>query len=540
MNYPSFSGIYKIPVLFIIVAIFMMSTGPGYSQGSFIASGTTVTINPSTFLYESGDMTLSSGGTLNNQGTMILKGDLDNQNSTASSLGTGTIEFSGTASQSISGPNIFGILKINNSSGVYMVSGNMTVTSSLNLASGRLTLGTCNLALGNSATVTGTFNASNMVVADSTGQFRKIYGSTGSFTFPVGDNTSTAEYSPVTLNFSAGTFGTDAYAGVNLRDRRYADPGITGDYITRYWNISSSGITTFTCNSTFTYVAADISGTESNTYCIRISPAATFNQAGSNQLVANSLTSFSTFTGAHGGLTANLVAYLEGPYSTGSDIMTNTLATSLTLGDRSDNTKFPQNQPYNGSPWSYSGTESVTSLPSGVVDWVLLELRHASSSGNASSTYTLGKRAAFLKTNGSIVDIDGTSPVTFSNLASFTDNLYIIVYHRNHIAILANNAVTRDANQVYTYDYSSGSGQVYGGTNGYKQIDTSPVRWGMIAADATNDGNIYVNDYTDYWVPDFGLTSKYKLSDFNLDANVYLNDYTDFWVPNFGKTNPLP
>ena len=43
---------------------------------------------------------------------------------------------------------------------------------------------------------------------------------------------------------------------------------------------------------------------------------------------------------------------------------------------------IPTTQPYSGAPWSYSGTESVGSIPALVVDWILVELRTRYSSGD--------------------------------------------------------------------------------------------------------------------------------------------------------------
>jgi hypothetical protein len=90
------------------------------------------------------------------------------------------------------------------------------------------------------------------------------------------------------------------------------------------------------------------------------------------------------------------------------------------------------------------------------------------------------------------------------------------------------------------YDFSTGSGKVYGGANGCKNIDPALSIWGMVSADASNDGNIFINDYTDFWVPSFGIINGYNRADFNMDGNAFINDYTDYWVSNFGKSNELP
>jgi len=95
-------------------------------------------------------------------------------------------------------------------------------------------------------------------------------------------------------------------------------------------------------------------------------------------------------TAAFGPLEISLVnvkAFLEGPYQGGS------MNTALR-----DNGRLPLAQPYNTSPWNYNGSEAVGSIPTGVVDWVLVGLR-----SNATGV-EFARRAAFVKSDGSIVE----------------------------------------------------------------------------------------------------------------------------------------
>jgi hypothetical protein len=139
-----------------------------------------------------------------------------------------------------------------------------------------------------------------MVVPTSTGQLQKEFPPAGgSFTFPVGDADGTAEYSPMTLAFNSGTFGANNYAGVTLTDAQYT--GTATSYLTRYWTVTSSGITGFSCNPTFTYTDADVEGTEEDIFCFRVAPGVftAYNAAniGANTINAHGLSSFGTFTG---------------------------------------------------------------------------------------------------------------------------------------------------------------------------------------------------------------------------------------------------
>lgn len=225
----------------------------------------------------------------------------------------GTVSLNGSAAQTISGAGIittgsvanpgYSTIEIANALGVSMAT-SIAMNGNLKLTNGLLTLGSSNLVLGPVSAISGTPSATKMVVATGTGQLQKGFASgfTGSFIFPVGDNTVTAEYSPVTLNFSAGTFGTGNFAGVNLVNSKYPDDPNTGNYLKRYWNVSQSGITGFTCNATFQYLTADVNGTESQIYCLKVLPIPfiTYNIANTtlHQLTAPGLNSFGTFTGS--------------------------------------------------------------------------------------------------------------------------------------------------------------------------------------------------------------------------------------------------
>ncbi len=217
-------------------------------------------------------------------------------------------------------------------------------------------------------------------------------------------------------------------------------------------------------------------------------------------------------------LNAQLKVFLEGPYQSGS--------MGISLGSI-----MPLTQPYSGSPWNYAGTESVTSIPANSTDWILVELRT-----NPWASSKVAARAGFLKNDGSVTDIDGTTGLRFPGVAY--GNYYVVIKHRNHLAIMSAATVTLNGGSAL-YDFTTGSAKAYGGTTGYKLIDGTLSKWGMVAGDANQSKSIYIDDYTDFWMRDFGLI-QYLPSDFNLNGKVYLDDYTDFWLVNFGRSSSLP
>ena len=522
----------KIGYPYMTMCLLFISILSAQSQ-THITNSTTVNIESGTTFTSMEDLLLDAGGSLNNQGTMVIKGNLINNNTSPSSLGTGTFEFAGTNAQTISGPNVFTSLTINNSAGVSLTGTyDNQVTGTLALSNGLLTLDGLNLLLGPLANIAGVPSSSKMVIPTGAGELRKEFSGIGSFTYPVGDNSGLAEYSPVTANFTGGTFGSGNYLGISLKNLADPDPNIaTGDYLNRYWTLSNNNITgAINCGLTFNFLDADVNGTKANLYCIKTSPVLeTFDgYSAGNQLTAT-VNSFSRFTGARAALTSNVVAFLEGA-NDGSGSMT----TFLPLYTPEISTDpFPLTQPYSGSPWFYDGTEYVTTVPSGVVDWLYIELREADAPENASAATIFGKRAAFLKSDGSIVEIDGITPVKFYN-APVTpgNNVYVVIKHRNHLPIMSSAGVTKNVSGIYSYDFTDDGSKSYGYPDGIKLLGG---KWSLVGGNGNPDSDINTDDYTLSWDQEFGYFDGYYSGDFNMNGSVDTDDLTLIWDVNFGS-----
>ncbi len=200
-----------------------------------------------------------------------------------------------------------------------------------------------------------------------------------------------------------------------------------------------------------------------------------------------------------------------------------------------DNGIIPSSQPYNVAPWNYNGTESVASIPAGVVDWVLVELRETSGGPETATTGTMiMQRALFLNSDGGIVDLQGTREMKF-DIPTVNDNLYMIVWHRNHLGVMIANPVSLDVAPV-VYDFSAAEGNAYGGSDGHKDLGGGV--YGMYTGDANSDGNINNNDKVT-WGLNAG-TKGYKTTDLNFDNQVDNQDKNDVWVPNNGKGSQVP
>ncbi len=223
-------------------------------------------------------------------------------------------------------------------------------------------------------------------------------------------------------------------------------------------------------------------------------------------------------------VTLNLKVFLEGPFDGGA------MQPGLNSGG-----VIPLSQPYDSQPWNYTGTESVISVPGiNVIDWVLVELRDANNANSAGSGTVIARQAAFVNSDGTIIGMDGSSDLRFNTDVS--QQLFVVIYHRDHLAIMSASPLT-ETDGVYTYDFTTSSAKVYGGTAGYKEL--IPGIWGMVAGDANNDGAVDDTDNNDYWNITAG-NAGYYLSDHNLNTEVDNEDKNDFWLPNKIYVSQVP
>jgi hypothetical protein len=201
----------------------------------------------------------------------------------------------------------------------------------------------------------------------------------------------------------------------------------------------------------------------------------------------------------------NIKAFLQGPYSSGS--MTTALRTAGVI---------PLTQPYTGSPWAYPGTEAVASIPASIVDWVLVELRTGTSSATKVAT-----RAAFVKSDGTVVDLDGSSSVAFP-ASVVPGNYFIVLRHRNHLAAMSAAAVALNTSSAQ-YDFTGGLDKYYIGD---AALLASGI-YGLYAGDADAGGTVGALDRSATW-NDRNLTG-YRLSDVDLSGKVGALDRSTTW-----------
>jgi len=224
------------------------------------------------------------------------------------------------------------------------------------------------------------------------------------------------------------------------------------------------------------------------------------------------------------GIYVDLKAFLQGPFA-GSGMLTFLNMQGF----------LPTAQPYNDNPWNYSGIEVADPIPnSNVVDWILIEIREAADAASATEATAIAQRAGFVLNDGTVTDIDGAGNLQFGIGPSA--NLYAVVYHRNHLSIMSANPLS-ESGGVYSYDYTTASGQVYGGILAHTEL-VSGI-WGMTSGDADANGDIDNIDKDDIWLLE-RYSSGYFSGDFDMNGTVLDSDKQVLWKNNAGKSKMLP
>ncbi len=213
--------------------------------------------------------------------------------------------------------------------------------------------------------------------------------------------------------------------------------------------------------------------------------------------------------------TIELKVFLEGPYTD------NAMDTQL-----EENSLIPKTQPYNQSPWAYGGNEEVSQVPANTVDWVLLELR-------STTTNVVARQAVLLRNDGRVTDLDGSERVNFPNVPG--GQYYVVVYHRNHLAIMSKNPLQLSDSTAF-YDFTTSQDKAYG-SGAMKDLGNG--RFALYAADGNGNGNVNNADNNSVWKKENGSIG-YEQGDYDMNGGVTIVDKNSKWKPNNGKSTQVP
>jgi hypothetical protein len=108
--------------------------------------------------------------------------------------------------------------------------------------------------------------------------------------------------------------------------------------------------------------------------------------------------------------------------------------------------------------------------------------------------------------------------------ATLPGNYYIVVRHRNHLAVMSANPVTLSSSSIL-YDFTTNQTKAYG---------ISPMKllgagvFGLIGGDADRNGIINGTDFNVYNPRLVSIVSGYEQSDFDLNGHVDGSDFNLF------------
>jgi hypothetical protein len=252
---------------------YTVATSAPTTQNVYIVSNTAATncvsansnppsINPAAGTFAASNVYIGSGLTLTqaNGSTFNVTGNFINNGTFTP--GTGTVNMNGSTAQTIGGSaaTTFNNLTINNTAGVSLNRA-LDVNGTLNLSNGVLSLGNNNLTLGTGGTISvSSPSSSKMINTSGSGELRKRYATAAGtdpagFLFPVG---TTGKYTPVLLDFSNVTFGSDAYMRVRVEPNKssFLSPNLTS-YLNRNWIVEPNDISNYTYAINLQYAEGD-------------------------------------------------------------------------------------------------------------------------------------------------------------------------------------------------------------------------------------------------------------------------------------------
>ncbi|MFK7925580.1 MAG: SdrD B-like domain-containing protein, partial [Bacteroidia bacterium] len=151
---------------------------------------------------------------------------------------------------------------------------------------------------------------------------------------------------------------------------------------------------------------------------------------------------------------------------------------------------IPLNQPYNAAPWNYSGTESLSAIPTQMIDWILLELRSA-----ADSTQILARQAVWLDKAGYLHEVNANGGYPELEIDPAIDQVFLVVHHRNHLGLMSANSLDL-IGQSFLIDLSSDPSKILTNPqfNDAGYVEITPGVYGLISGDISGNGYINATD----------------------------------------------
>ncbi len=221
--------------------------------------------------------------------------------------------------------------------------------------------------------------------------------------------------------------------------------------------------------------------------------------------------------GANCNIKVKLRMFLEG-----AAINPNIGEEALMRDDIRSNSLLSSTSPYSDGLTTNSSITFRTTGAKAIVDWVWITLRDASDRNTV-----IEGRSALLLRDGTIVEIDGVTPIDFSQSSG---NYYISIDHRNHLPIMTDNSVNLSLDAV-TLNFTDNPSLTLGETTALSVLPNG--KYAMIAGDIDSNGQVQNADISNA-NQSLG-SSGYNNADADMNGQVQNSDIQSIILPNSGK-----
>lgn len=490
----------SIYLLCLLGLIFVPTTG--YSQTKLIINGGYLVHNDSTQIVLQNTQFINNAIFAAGAGKVILTGDVS---SNESAIGG-------------SQQTTFHDLEINKANNGVLLQQNITVNNELIMTSGNLDLNgdTCTLA-----------TANGILVGES--ENSRITGTSGGIIRKTMDLSQPNLVNPGNIGVA---ITSDEHLGSTLIERSHVAQTVNGgEGIHRSYRITPTNNAALNAEARFYYFDAELNGHPASDLGLWrldstfwISPATSEEDPANNYLASEGIDFFTFWTLAPKAPQLNARVFLEGPFDSSTAEMNDNLRSSNLIPTKEPYTDLGYNYPASGGSEVISPRILTTTGSNAIVDWVFVELRDPTNTNNV-----IAARAALLQKDGDVVDLDGKSPLSFSEIAT-NQTALVAIRHRNHLGIIAA-AVSDLSISPIILDFASDPTLASGATAALSDLGNGA--YGLFSGDFDGNGQIQNTD-GNALTPTLG-SSGYLPGDNDLNGQVQNTDLQIKLTPNLGR-----
>ncbi|MEL7192307.1 MAG: SdrD B-like domain-containing protein [Bacteroidota bacterium] len=211
---------------------------------------------------------------------------------------------------------------------------------------------------------------------------------------------------------------------------------------------------------------------------------------------------------------------MEGAFNQTQGAMNNNLAV---------NNMIPLSQPF--APYGFTEVVTLDSIPTGVADWMLLQVRSESD-----SAHVVAQAVGFVKPDGDLVGLDGHSLISLP--IDPREDYYISVIAKGHLGVMTKSAKVRKGVSLM-HDFTADISEIYTlpGTANPAMVQLPTGQYALWAGDTDLNGAVNSVDFSQVLINYF--QTGYFLTDIDLTGIINSVDY-QFVAKNYFKFAQLP